>query len=62
MLEDHRTIGHMVDAVLGLRALARIGGHAKNIAGYVIYLCTGRDVRHVDLSTITEEILAQDQD
>ena len=62
VLEDHRTIGHMVDAVLGLRALARIGGHAKNIAGYVIYLCTGRDVRHVDLSTITEEILAQDQD
>ncbi len=61
VLEDHRTIGHMVDAVLGLRALERIGGHAKNIAGYVIYLCTGRDVRHVDLVTIAEEILAQGQ-
>jgi phosphate transport system protein len=59
VLEDHRTIGHMVDAVLGLRALERIGGHAKNVAGYVIYLCTGRDVRHVDLATIAEEILAE---
>jgi phosphate transport system protein len=61
VLEDHRTIGHMVDAVLGLRALERIGGHAKNIAGYVIYLCTGRDVRHVDLVTIAQEIIAQRQ-
>lgn len=58
VLEDHRTIGHMVDAVLGLRALERIGGHAKNIAGYVIYLSTGRDVRHVDLETIAQEIVA----
>jgi phosphate transport system protein len=61
VLEDHRTIGHMVDAVLGLRALERIGGHAKNIAGYVIYLCTGRDVRHADLATIAAEILAERQ-
>jgi len=57
VLEDSRTIGHMVEAVLGLRALERIGGHAKNIAGYVIYLCTGRDVRHVDLATIADEVL-----
>jgi phosphate transport system protein len=57
VLEDHRTIGHMVEAVLGLRALERIGGHAKNIAGYVIFLCTGRDLRHADLDTITREVL-----
>jgi phosphate transport system protein len=47
----------MVEAVMGLRALERIGGHAKNIAGYVIYLCTGRDVRHADLATIADEVL-----
>jgi phosphate transport system protein len=57
VLEDSRTIGHMVEAVMGLRALERIGGHAKNIAGYVIYLCTGRDVRHADLATIADEVL-----
>ena len=41
-----RTVGHFIDIVLGIRALERIGGHAKNIGGYVIYLVTGRDVRH----------------
>lgn len=58
VMEDSRTVGHMVDAVLCLRALERIGGHAKNIAGYVIYFTTARDVRHVDLDTIVEEVLA----
>ena len=41
-----RTVGHFIDLALGIRALERIGGHAKNIGGYVIYLVTGRDVRH----------------
>lgn len=57
ILEDSRTVGYSIDAVLALRALERIGGHAKNISGYVIYLATGRDVRHVDLNTIVDEVL-----
>ncbi len=57
IMEDSRTVGQAVEVVLGLRALERIGGHAKNIAGYVIYLATGRDVRHVDLSTLVEQVL-----
>jgi phosphate transport system protein len=56
VMEDSRTVGHVVEATLGLRALERIGGHAKNIAGYVIYLGTGKDVRHVDLESILQEI------
>ncbi len=52
IMEDSRSVGHAVDIVLGLRALERIGGHAKNIGGHVIYLVTGRDVRHEDLSAI----------
>jgi phosphate transport system protein len=59
VMEDSRTVGYMVDAVLCLRALERIGGHAKNIAGYVIYFTTGRDVRHVDLETIVQEVLPE---
>lgn len=56
IMEDARSVGHVVDVVLTLRALERIGTHAKNIAGYVIFLVTGRDVRHVDLPAIEAEI------
>ena len=56
VMEDARSVGHMVDIVLALRALERIGGHAKNIGGYVIFLVTGKDVRHEDLSIIAAEI------
>ncbi len=57
VMQDSRNVGHAVEIVLGLRALERIGGHAKNIAGYVIYLVTGKDVRHEDLETIEAEVL-----
>jgi phosphate transport system protein len=56
VMEDSRSVGHMVDIVLALRALERIGGHAKNIGGYVIYLISGKDVRHEDLNVIAAEI------
>ena len=56
MLEDARTIGQFIDVVLAVRALERIGGHAKNIGGYVVYLVTGRDVRHEDLATIEKDL------
>ncbi len=57
VMEDSRAIGHMVDVVLGLRALERIGGHAKNIAGYVIFLITGSDVRHESVECIEKQII-----
>ncbi|MET0067360.1 MAG: phosphate signaling complex protein PhoU [Candidatus Thiodiazotropha sp.] len=56
VMEDHRNVGLVVDIVLALRALERIGGHAKNIGGYVIFLVTGKDVRHEDLSVIAAEL------
>lgn len=56
IMEDSRSVGHVVDIVLALRALERIGGHAKNIGGYVIFLVTGKDVRHEDLNIIAKEI------
>lgn len=52
ILEDARNIGFVVEIVLGLRALERIGGHAKNIAGYLIYMVKGTDVRHKALEEI----------
>jgi phosphate transport system protein len=60
VMEDSRNVGYMVEVTLTLRALERIGGHAKNIGGYVIFLVTGRDVRHESLAKIRAEIEAGD--
>jgi len=58
IMEDSRTVGHVIETVLGLRALERIGGHAKNIGGYVIFLVKGIDVRHDSLDDIVDELAA----
>jgi phosphate transport system protein len=46
MLEDSRTLGHAINVVIILKALERIGDHAKNIAQYVVYQVNGKDIRH----------------
>jgi phosphate transport system protein len=46
LLEDARNVGHTVSIVLIIKALERIGDHAKNLAEYVIFLIKGEDVRH----------------
>jgi len=56
VMEDSRNVGFMVDITLALRALERIGGHAKNVAGHVIFLLTARDVRHESLESIRSTI------
>ncbi len=57
IMEDARSVGHAVETVLGLRAMERIGGHAKNIAGYVVFLVKGVDVRHESLEAVAEEVV-----
>ncbi|MCM8856621.1 MAG: phosphate transport system regulator PhoU, partial [Candidatus Thiodiazotropha sp.] len=56
IMEDSRNVGQVVDIVLALRALERIGGHGKNIGGHVIFLVTGKDVRHEDLKMINAKV------
>jgi phosphate transport system protein len=58
IMEDSRNVGSVVDIVLALRALERIGGHAKNIGGFVIFLVIGKDVRHEDIQAVVAEIEA----
>ncbi len=56
ILEDSRNVGNFVDIVLGIRALERFGGHAKNIAGHLVFIKLGRDVRHEGIDVIVRSI------
>jgi phosphate transport system protein len=62
IMEDSRSVGQVIDVVLGLRAIERIGGHAKNIGGYVVFLVKGKDVRHEPLEAVEAEVMSDRTD
>ncbi len=55
MMEDPRSISRMLNLLWALRALERIGDHAKNVTEHVIYLVKGMDVRHAPLEEIADK-------
>lgn len=46
VLEDARNMRYIVNSVMILKSLERIGDHARNLAEYVVYMVSGNDVRH----------------
>jgi len=50
-MQDQRYLGVTIDTVFALKGLERIGDHAKNIAEQVVFIASGRDMRHKKSAT-----------
>jgi phosphate transport system protein len=56
MMEDARSIPTSLDIMWSARSLERIGDRSCNLCEYVIYYTTGKNIRHVSIEQIAQEL------
>ncbi|MGP4714616.1 phosphate signaling complex protein PhoU [Psychrobacter sp. DM8] len=54
IMEDSRHVSKVINILWVLRALERVGDHARNIAELVIFCTSGKDVRHADFVQVQQ--------
>jgi phosphate transport system protein len=56
MTEHPDAITRALSLIVICKSLERIADHATNVAEEVVYLCEGRDIRHLDPATDTDSL------
>ena len=55
MMEDPRTIPHVINILWVARALERVGDRCQHLCEYIIYLVNGKSIRHIDDQLVEQE-------